>query len=135
MLTAAAAALAQRETAVPPDGRRVFVANGSINTVSVIDTATNSVVEVLPAGNHPFGVAIKPPSPGFSFETFSAELEVHLAREIPSEAKQSRIKAESRLLRSDAPRKDSYLWAAVIKGFCQEASRSSCASSRLTLTS
>jgi YVTN family beta-propeller protein len=48
--------------AVTPDGSKVFVANGGDNTVSVIATATNTVVAVLPVGNGPsaFGVFIQP---------------------------------------------------------------------------
>ena len=32
--------------------------NASSNTVSVIDTATNTVIETTPVGTQPFGVAI-----------------------------------------------------------------------------
>jgi YVTN family beta-propeller protein len=48
--------------AVTPDGSKVYVANSGDNTVSVIDTATNMVVAVLPVGQAPFafGVFIQP---------------------------------------------------------------------------
>jgi YVTN family beta-propeller protein len=48
---------------VTPDGSKVYVANsGSFNpsTVSVIDTATNTVSATVPVGNGPVGVAVKP---------------------------------------------------------------------------
>jgi len=54
------------------------VTNLSSNTVSVIDTATNTVVATLAAGRNPFGVGIKPPSPGISFAAFNAKLEIDL---------------------------------------------------------
>ena len=34
--------------------------DASSNTVSVIDTATNTVVATIPVGDHPFGIAITP---------------------------------------------------------------------------
>jgi YVTN family beta-propeller protein len=48
--------------AVTPDGSKVYVANEVDNTVSVIDTATNTVVAALPVGHTPvaFGVFIQP---------------------------------------------------------------------------
>jgi YVTN family beta-propeller protein len=48
--------------AITPDGSKVYVTNEADNTVSVIDTATNIVVAVLPVGNAPFafGVFIQP---------------------------------------------------------------------------
>jgi YVTN family beta-propeller protein len=36
------------------------VTNGLSDTVSVIDTATNTIVATVPAGGEPFGVAIAP---------------------------------------------------------------------------
>jgi YVTN family beta-propeller protein len=50
---------------VTPDGSKVYVANsGSFNpsTVSVIDTATNTVSATVPVGLGPVGVAVKPDS-------------------------------------------------------------------------
>jgi YVTN family beta-propeller protein len=44
--------------AVSPDGTRAYVTNNSANTVSVIDTATNTVTTNIPVGNSPYGVAI-----------------------------------------------------------------------------
>jgi YVTN family beta-propeller protein len=35
-----------------------YVTNGSDNTVSVIDIASNTVVAVIPVGNGPIGVAV-----------------------------------------------------------------------------
>src|SRR5438445_13156691 len=39
---------------------RAYVTNGGDNTVSVIDTATNTVVATIPVGVVPYGVAITP---------------------------------------------------------------------------
>lgn len=48
--------------AITPDGTRLYVPNRTSNTISVIDTATNTVINtlVLGAGTGPFGVAIDP---------------------------------------------------------------------------
>jgi len=46
--------------AVTPDGKKVFVANRDVNSVSIIDTATNTVIGTIPAGANPLGVAITP---------------------------------------------------------------------------
>jgi YVTN family beta-propeller protein len=43
--------------AVTPDGKHVYVAG---NVVSVIDTATNTVVATVPVGTRPAGIAITP---------------------------------------------------------------------------
>src|SRR5262249_29245234 len=47
---------------VSPSGGRVYVANTASGTVSVIDTATNSVVSggTLPVGTSPTGIAVSP---------------------------------------------------------------------------
>jgi YVTN family beta-propeller protein len=45
--------------AVTPDGSNVYVAN-QLGTVSVIGTATNTVVATIPIGNNAIGVAITP---------------------------------------------------------------------------
>src|SRR5207253_2081625 len=45
--------------AITPDGTRAYVDAGS-STVSVIDTATNTVVATIPVGADPSGVAITP---------------------------------------------------------------------------
>ena len=62
--------------AFTPDGLHAYIANDGDNTVSVIDTATHRFGNV-PAGKHPYGVAIKPPSPGLT--SFSAGLDIRLA--------------------------------------------------------
>jgi YVTN family beta-propeller protein len=49
-----------RGVAVSPDGRKVYVANLTSNTVSVIDTATNAVIATVPVGLLPAGVAVTP---------------------------------------------------------------------------
>jgi YVTN family beta-propeller protein len=41
-----------------PDGSRAYVANQSSNSVSVIDTASITVVAAVAVGSTPFGVAI-----------------------------------------------------------------------------
>ena len=47
--------------AVSPDGKHVYVTNAGDGTVSVIDTATNTVTTTVPAyGGLPTGVAINP---------------------------------------------------------------------------
>ena len=48
--------------AATPDGRKVYVVNGGDSTVSVINTATNTVAAVLPVGKAPIalGVFIQP---------------------------------------------------------------------------
>jgi YVTN family beta-propeller protein len=43
-------------SAVTPDGASVYVANSSTNNVSVIDTATNTIVTTVPVGSGPVGV-------------------------------------------------------------------------------
>ena len=42
--------------AVTPDGTKVYVANEFTNTVSVIDTATTTVVATVPVGGFPLGI-------------------------------------------------------------------------------
>ena len=37
-----------------------YITNGNSDTVSVIDTATNTVTATVPVGDGPFGVAVKP---------------------------------------------------------------------------
>jgi YVTN family beta-propeller protein len=44
--------------AVNPAGTKVYVTNSDKNTVSVIDTATNSVTATVNVGNNPYGVAV-----------------------------------------------------------------------------
>jgi YVTN family beta-propeller protein len=46
--------------AVTPDGSEVFVTNQGSNTVSVIDTATNTVTATIPVGIEGSGVAATP---------------------------------------------------------------------------
>jgi YVTN family beta-propeller protein len=49
--------------AVTPDGSKVFIANNSPSTVSVINAATDTVTAAIPVGNVPyaFGIFIQPP--------------------------------------------------------------------------
>ncbi|WP_256332130.1 MULTISPECIES: YncE family protein [unclassified Streptomyces] len=42
--------------ALTPSGARAYVANRGSNTVSVIDTATNTVTATVPVGDAPIGV-------------------------------------------------------------------------------
>jgi YVTN family beta-propeller protein len=45
--------------AVSPDGHKVYVANSYLaNGVSVIDTLTNMVIDTIPVGNGPEGLAV-----------------------------------------------------------------------------
>jgi len=57
--------------AITPDGKHAYVANNSDGTVSVIRTATNTVVATVPVGNSPDAVGIVPPPPGVPFLAFS----------------------------------------------------------------
>ena len=43
-----------------PDGSKVYVTNNLSNTVSVINTATNTVTATIPVGANPFGVSVSP---------------------------------------------------------------------------
>jgi YVTN family beta-propeller protein len=45
---------------VTPDGKRAYVANDNSNTVSVIETATNTVVATVAVGSAPLRVAVTP---------------------------------------------------------------------------
>src|ERR1700730_5469511 len=47
--------------AVSPNGAHAYVTNGD-HTVSVIDTATNTVTATIPVGNYPDAVAVSPDS-------------------------------------------------------------------------
>ncbi len=46
--------------AITPDGRKLYVANGRSNSVSVIDTEQLNVTTEIPVGELPWGVAIHP---------------------------------------------------------------------------
>jgi YVTN family beta-propeller protein len=46
--------------AVSPDGGKVYVGNGSLGSVSVIDAATNMVTATIPVGTCPLGVSVTP---------------------------------------------------------------------------
>jgi YVTN family beta-propeller protein len=45
---------------VSPDAKRVYVANGRGGTISMIDTATDSVLSTVPVGQRPWGIALTP---------------------------------------------------------------------------
>jgi YVTN family beta-propeller protein len=49
-----------KASAVDAAGSKVYVANAGDNTVSVIDTATNTVAGTIPVGSYPSGVAVTP---------------------------------------------------------------------------
>ena len=49
-------------TAIAAYGSKAYVANYESDTVSVIDTATNSVVQTISVGSGPKGIAITPRS-------------------------------------------------------------------------
>jgi YVTN family beta-propeller protein len=65
--------------AVTPDGKQVYVAN-NFNTVSVIATATNTVVATVPVPAGAGAIAIVPPPAGVPFLAFNAKLEIDLDR-------------------------------------------------------
>jgi len=46
--------------AITPNGAFAYVANAAASTVSVINTATHSLVATIPVGSTPHGVAITP---------------------------------------------------------------------------
>jgi YVTN family beta-propeller protein len=46
--------------AITPDGTRAYVTNSSSASVSVINTATNTVIASIPVGVFPVGGAITP---------------------------------------------------------------------------
>ncbi len=46
--------------AITPDGTRAYVTNSGESTVSVIDTASNTVINTVRVGYGPFGVAMTP---------------------------------------------------------------------------
>lgn len=46
--------------AVTPDGTEVYVTNSGSCTVSVIDTATNSLISIIDVKGYPYGVAVNP---------------------------------------------------------------------------
>ena len=56
-----------------------YVTNANDNTVSVIATASNTVVATVPVGNQPVGVAITPALPALPFSDFSAKLDISSA--------------------------------------------------------
>jgi YVTN family beta-propeller protein len=93
--------------AVTPDGKHVYVTNSNPNgpgTVSVIDTATNTVeAATIMVGNLPQGVGIVPPPVGVPFLAFNAKLEIDLDRK----PKEDRFELQSSFtLSSTAPRID-----------------------------
>jgi YVTN family beta-propeller protein len=47
-------------TAISPDGRWVYLTNGRGGTLSIIDTARDSIVASLRVGTRPWGVAVTP---------------------------------------------------------------------------
>ena len=74
---------------VTPDGKHAYITNlnlfgrgavSSSGTVSVIDTASNTVVATVPVGSGSSGVGIMPPPVGVPFLAFSAKLEIDLDR-------------------------------------------------------
>jgi len=46
--------------AVNPTGTRLYVTNQGSNTVSVIDTSSNTISATVPVGNSPYGVVVNP---------------------------------------------------------------------------
>jgi YVTN family beta-propeller protein len=52
-------ALGTLSHAVTPDGSKLYVAGVGANKVTVIDTATDTVVTTLTVGNNPAAVAVR----------------------------------------------------------------------------
>jgi YVTN family beta-propeller protein len=46
--------------AITPDGSPAYVANFTNSTVSVINTASDTIIATMPAGLSPAGIAITP---------------------------------------------------------------------------
>ena len=44
---------------ITPNGAFAYITNQGSNSVSVIDTATNTVTDTIPVGNNPFGIALQ----------------------------------------------------------------------------
>ena len=42
------------------DGRRAYVTEGAAGTVSVVDPATRQVIDTIPVGKRPWGIALAP---------------------------------------------------------------------------
>ena len=61
--------------AVTPDGKHAYVTNFGSNNVTVVRTATNTVVATIPVGAEPLAVGVIPP-PGVPFLAFSARLAI-----------------------------------------------------------
>lgn len=49
-----------RGIAVSPDSKTAYLTNGGLDTVSVIDTATNTETGVIAVGSDPLGIAVSP---------------------------------------------------------------------------
>jgi len=45
--------------AITPDGKKLYVANGRSNSVSIIDTETNQKINDVTVGELPWGVVIR----------------------------------------------------------------------------
>jgi YVTN family beta-propeller protein len=60
VVTTITVGLAPFGVAVTPDGKHAYVTNFNSNTVSVIDTASETVVATVAVGTAPFGVAVTP---------------------------------------------------------------------------
>ncbi|MFF3684429.1 YncE family protein, partial [Streptomyces sp. NPDC002187] len=60
VLAGLAVPLAMATPAAAQTGTFAYVANSVDGTVSVIDTATNTVTTTIPVGSGPFGVAVTP---------------------------------------------------------------------------
>jgi len=45
---------------VHPDGKRVYISNGGEASVSVLDTATNTIVATIPVGQRPWNMGLTP---------------------------------------------------------------------------
>ena len=55
--------------AVAPDGRQVYVPNHDANLVSVIDTASNAVVNKIAVKPNPHGIAFSRDGPASTWPT------------------------------------------------------------------
>jgi len=80
MIATVPVGFAPRGVAITPDGSAAYVVNNGDNTVSVINTATNTVTATIPVGVSPVLIAFsKPQSPQDPIAALIAQVEALIA--------------------------------------------------------
>ncbi|WDF79208.1 beta-propeller fold lactonase family protein [Mucilaginibacter sp. KACC 22773] len=51
---------APRSSCVSPDGSKLYVANGNLQSISVVDLTTNKITTDIPVGSFPYGMCLSP---------------------------------------------------------------------------